>query len=38
LEPRITPHPADMDVPGSFPSLAVTFEWDDESLEWQDVT
>jgi hypothetical protein len=38
LEPRITPHPADMDVPGSFPSLAVTFEWDDESLEWEDVT
>jgi hypothetical protein len=38
MEPRITPHPADMDVPGSFPSLSVTFEWDDESLEWEDVT
>jgi hypothetical protein len=39
LEPRITPHPADLDVPGSFPSLTVTFEWDDDSsLEWEDIT
>jgi len=38
LEPRITPHPADLDVPGSFPFITVTFEWDDESLEWEEVT
>lgn len=38
LEPTIAPHPADPDVPGSFPSLTVTFEWDDESLEWEDIT